>query len=86
MDGDILKWKVYDINKLGYFRIVKKIRTMGYGNKQKTYWSPSGSSLENRLKFMYNDDFIVDMLVVNKVFDVVKMELYLKTHLEQQCT
>ena len=30
VDGEILKWKVYDVDRVCYFRIEKKIRSMGY--------------------------------------------------------
>ena len=78
VDGEKLKWKVYDIDRLGYFRIMKKLRSMGYAGNVKVYWLPSGHSVENGLKFMFNDAFIYDLLVVSKVFDKLYMELYVE--------
>ena len=75
IDGEILRWKVYDLDRLGYFRIVKKISSLGYTNNFKIYWLSRGSSLENGLKFMYNDDFIHDMLEVFSMFDLFHMDL-----------
>ena len=78
VNGEKLKWKVYDIDRLGYFRIMKKLRSMGYAGNVKVYSLPSGHSVENGLKFMFNDAFIYDLLVVSKVFDKLYMELYVE--------
>ena len=59
VDGELLKWKVYDVDRVGYFRIKKKIRSMGYFQKPKIYWLSKGSSIENDLRFIYNDDFFL---------------------------
>ena len=81
--GEILRWKVYDLDRLGYFRIMKKIISLGYMNNFKIYWLPRGSALENGLKFMYNDDFIHDMLEVSSMFDVFHMDLYVEHAIDE---
>ena len=60
VDGETLKWKVYDIDRICFFRIEKKIKSMGYGQKAKIYWLPSGRLMKNGLRFIYNDDFIYE--------------------------
>ena len=83
VDGEILQWKVYDLDRLGYFRIMKKISSLGYTNNFKIYWLPRGSALENGLKFMYNDNFIHDMLEVSSMFDVFHMDLYVEHEINE---
>ena len=78
VDGEILKWKVYDVDRVGYFRIEKKIRSMGYFQKPKIYWLPRGSLIENGLRFIYNDDFFYEIIPLIEVFEVVHMELFIE--------
>ena len=78
VDGELLKWKVYDVDRVSYFKIEKKIRSMRYFQKPKIYWLPRGSSIENNLRFIYNDDFFYEIIPLIEVFEVVHIELFLE--------
>ena len=52
------EWLLYDVDRLSYFRIIKKVTALGYGHNPKIYWLPKGKDFDNGLLYMFDDSAI----------------------------
>ena len=65
------------MDRLSYFRIVKKVMSLGYVQQPKIYWLPKGKTFANGLQYMYDDSPIHTMSIIAKERSNYIFKLYL---------
>ena len=71
------EWLFYDVDRLSYFRIIKKVIALGYGHNPKIYWLPKGKDFDNGLLFVFDDSAIYKMMEIAKEKSKYVFDLYL---------